>query len=130
MPNGSLCQGIGRCLDGVCTPQTPQPVCASMPDHTPCGGVCQEYIGGGCVNKPSDSVCNGDGRCLVGICNPLPQCVGFNTGGCATLGADICCSGVCDATVPTGVCQKGAAGTPCRVNRDCTSGLCLGYRCV
>jgi hypothetical protein len=119
------CRGCAVCTSCV------KGKCRALPDHTPCGGACQECTGGRCVNKPAGTPCGGDSQCLDGICNSRPTCQGVNVSGCLQLGAEICCSEICETvTSPTaGTCAKASAGQPCKVNLDCTSGSCLGYRC-
>lgn len=113
------CPVCKKCVRGRCRP---------LPDFTSCGGACQECQGGQCVDKSGDSVCDGNGRCLAGVCNPQPNCVSSGVGGCSAPQFE-CCSGECDLSVGGGVCLDGAAGTPCKVNGDCTSGSCVGYVC-
>jgi hypothetical protein len=104
--------------------------CRSGLDHTPCGGECQQCIGGRCVSKPADTPCSTDRKCLNTVCNLRPTCDGFGVQGCAPPLAAVCCSDVCEfMSLPMGTCGKAAAGKPCKVNFDCASNVCAGYRC-
>lgn len=119
------CRGCAICKECV------KGKCRSLPDRTACGGVCQECIGGQCVNKAAGETCGGTNQCLNGVCNVQPNCAGFNVSGCGTLGPAICCSGLCSPNPPPfDTCFAGAAGKPCKVNLDCTSNQCVGYRCL
>lgn len=101
--------------------------CVAVPDHSPCGGACQECAGGQCVNKPAGTPCGGDSQCREGVCNPRPQCISAGVGGCTAV--PNCCSGACDDPPAGGVCTQASVGQQCKVNADCTSGACVGYRC-
>lgn len=116
----SVCQ---KCVKGKCRP---------LPDRTACGGVCQECMGGQCVNKAAGETCGGTNQCLNGVCNVRPDCISaLVVSGCASPGF-FCCSNDCDeaGAAGAGLCLQGASDTQCKVNFDCLSGQCVGYRCL
>jgi hypothetical protein len=91
-------------------------------------GVCKKKKKGKCKKKkPNDTACDGTGKCLNGTCNQPPDCLpGFAF---ACLDGNACCSGLCQGLFPTSQCSKGAKDTPCYNNVDCTSNVCIGFRC-
>jgi hypothetical protein len=109
------CPTCKKCVKGRCRP---------VPDFTPCGGDCQECQGGQCVNKANDSACDDGGKCLDGVCNQEPDCISAGVSGCTQI--PNCCSGEC----VLGICETGSAGALCRVDSDCDSESCIGYRCA
>ncbi len=117
------CRGCPACTQCV------KGKCRTVPDRTACGGVCDECVGGQCVPKAAGATCGGTNQCLNGVCNARPDCLSAGEGGCAV--HQNCCSGDCPGTPPThDFCLQGITGTPCKVNADCTSEECVGYRCL
>ncbi|MFN8662124.1 MAG: hypothetical protein U0075_09555 [Thermomicrobiales bacterium] len=115
------CRICTSCVKGKCVP---------VPDRTPCGGTCQECMGGQCANKAAGTSCGSDNQCLGGVCNSRPTCVNGGVSGCTEQTAANCCSGVCEPlTTTVNVCAKAAAGQQCKSNDGCASGACVGYRC-
>ena len=84
-----------------------------QPDGTPCGGECNECLGGACGSKPDGTACGGEcNQCLTGTCGNKPggtacggvcnQCVG---GSCGNKPNDTACNG-------TGRCLAGTLQSP------------------
>lgn len=112
------CPACKECVKGKCRP---------LPDRSACGGVCDECRSGQCVAKANGTSCGGTDQCRDGVCTVRPDCISAGVSGC--IAVPNCCSGVCGPG-SGGICTIGASGRPCKVNGDCTSGQCVGYRCL
>lgn len=85
--------------------------------------------GHACRNKPDGAKCDKKGQCLDGACKHAPTC--DSAGATCGEGHFDCCSGLCLKIIgeSTGTCAEGDAGAKCRVDGDCASGQCVGFRC-
>jgi hypothetical protein len=116
--NRTPCGRCRECIGGACV---------NLPDGTGCGSSCEQCRGGECLPIADDSRCDGDGKCLAGVCNARPACVGV---GSACSGDGDCCAQNCNAGFTCFGLPSMPDGAACRVNDDCVSGRCRGYRCV
>ncbi len=85
--------------------------------------------GKSCRNKPDGAKCDKNGQCLSGKCKHAPTCDSADSP-CGD-GLFNCCSGICVIALgqSVGACAKGKADAACRVDADCESGHCVGFRC-
>jgi hypothetical protein len=128
-PPAQLCQA-GACVCASGTPLCGQACCRA--DQVCQGGTCgcpagQEACGGACVPAclAGDQARNPVtcGCCLV----TGEDCV---NGGMIPINDAKCCSGVCNAFLPSlGHCALGAVGAPCNVGANCASGKCTTGVC-
>jgi hypothetical protein len=85
--------------------------------------------GNACRKKRDGAACDNNGQCLNGKCNRRPACASAGTA-CGK-GQFDCCSLRCVAILgqPDAFCAEGEANAKCRVDSDCQSGSCVGFRC-